>query len=143
MLLDETDAFLAAESRTGFPNLGRLKDLMEESARRFKVVFAGLHNVRRMARAPNSPLVHLGDPICIGPLNTSAASSAEARRLVTEPMRAAGFDYESSELAWDILARVTHYPSLVQVFCKALYQLRLITSPRRDPATSGSLPVPG
>jgi len=87
MLLDETDAFLAAESRTGFPNLGRLKDLMEESARRFKVVFAGLHNVRRMARAPNSPLVHLGDPICIGPLNTSAASSAEARRLVTEPMR--------------------------------------------------------
>lgn len=122
MLLDETDAFLAAESRTGFPNLGRLKDLMEESARRFKVVFAGLHNVRRMARAPNSPLVHLGDPICIGPLNTSAASSAEARRLVTEPMRAAGFDYESAELAWDILARVNHYPSLVQVFCKALLE---------------------
>ena len=122
MLLDETDAFLAAESRTGFPNLGRLKDLMEESNRRFKVVFAGLHNVRRMARAPNSPLVHLGDPICIGPLNTSAASSAEARRLVTEPMRAAGFDYESSELAWDILARVNHYPSLVQVFCKALLE---------------------
>jgi hypothetical protein len=122
MLLDETDAFLAAESRTGFPNLGRLKDLMEESARRFKVVFAGLHNVRRMARAPNSPLVHLGDPICIGPLNTSAASSTEARRLVTEPMRAAGFDYESAELAWDILARVNHYPSLVQVFCKALLE---------------------
>lgn len=122
MLLDESDAFLAAESRTGFPNLGRLKDLMEETARRFKVVFAGLHNVRRMAQAPNSPLVHLGDPICIGPLNTTAESSAAARRLVTAPMRAAGFDYERPELAWDILARVNHYPSLVQVFCKAMLE---------------------
>lgn len=122
VLLDETDAFLAAESRTGFPNLGRLKDLMEETGRRFKVVFAGLHNVRRMAQAPNSPLVHLGDPICIGPLNTTVESSAAARRLVTAPMRSAGFDYEIPELAWDILARVNHYPSLVQVFCKALLE---------------------
>jgi hypothetical protein len=122
ILLDETDAFLAAESRTGFPNLGRLKDLMEETARRFKVVFAGLHNVRRMAQAPNSPLVHLGDPICIGPLNTTAENSAAARRLVTAPMRAAGFDYAIPELAWDILARVNHFPSLVQVFCKALLE---------------------
>ena len=120
MLLDETDAFLAAESRTGFPNLGRLKDLMEETGRRFKVVFAGLHNVRRIAQAPNSPLVHLGDPICIGPLNTSTESRSAARKLVTTPMRAAGFDYEDPELAWDILARVNHYPSLIQVFCKAL-----------------------
>lgn len=122
ILLDETDAFLAAESRTGFPNLGRLKDLMEETARRFKMVFAGLHNVRRMAQAPNSPLVHLGDPICIGPLNTTAENSAAARRLVTAPMRAAGFDYAIPELAWDILARVNHFPSLVQVFCKALLE---------------------
>ena len=43
-----------------------------------------LHNVRRMAKAPNSPLVHLSEPICIGPLNTTPESSQQARRLVVE-----------------------------------------------------------
>jgi len=95
---------------------------MEISARRFKTVFAGLHNVRRMARAPNSPLVHLGEPICIGPMNTTSASSVQARRLVTEPMRAAGFDYASPDLVHAVLTRVNYYPSLVQVFCKALLE---------------------
>ncbi|WP_218821981.1 AAA family ATPase [Haematobacter genomosp. 1] len=122
LLIDEADMFLASEARSGFPNLNRLKDIMEISARRFKTVFAGLHNVRRMARAPNSPLVHLGEPICIGPMNTTSASSVQARRLVTEPMRAAGFDYASPDLVHAVLTRVNYYPSLVQVFCKALLE---------------------
>ena len=95
---------------------------MEVSQRRFKVVFAGLHNVRRMARAPNSPLVHLGTPICVGPMNTSSDSSLQARRLVVEPMRAAAFDYVSTDLVQALLTRVNYYPSLVQVFCKALLE---------------------
>lgn len=122
MMLDEADMFLASEARTGFPNLGLLKDLMEATERKFKVVFAGLHNIRRLAKAANSPLVHLGDPICIGPLNTSVVSGREARRLVTAPMRAAGFDYADEGFASDILARVGYYPSLVQVFCKGLLE---------------------
>jgi len=122
LLVDEADMFLAAEARSGFPNLNPLKDLMEETSRRFKVVFAGLHNVRRMAKAPNSPLVHLSEPICIGPLNTSAESSQQARRLVTEPMKAAGFDYEKPELVHSLLTRVNFYPSLMQVFLKALLE---------------------
>lgn len=122
MLLDETDNFLASENQRGYPNLRPLKDLMEATDRRFKVVFAGLHNVCRTTRVPNSPLVHLGDPICVGPLNTSAENSTEARRMVTAPMQAAGYDYESPVLAWDILARVNHYPSLVQVFLKTLLE---------------------
>lgn len=122
LLIDEADMFLASEVRSGFPNLNRLKDLMETSERRFKVVCAGLHNVQRMARAPNSPLVHLSNPICIGPMNTTAESSLQARRLVTEPMRAAGFDYASPDLVQALLTRVNYYPSLVQVFCKALLE---------------------
>lgn len=129
MLIDEADMFLASETRTGFPNLNLLKDLMEVTARRFKVVFAGLHNVRRLARAPNSPLVHLSEPICIGPLNTSGESSLQARRLVREPMRAAGFDYASPDLVQALLTRVNYYPSLVQVFCKALLE-GIATQPR-------------
>ncbi len=63
VLLDETDLFMSAESRSNFANLVKLKELMETTGRHFKVVFAGLHNVHRALRAPNSPLAHLGEPI--------------------------------------------------------------------------------
>jgi len=43
MLLDETDQFMSAEARSGYPNLTRLKELMIQNSWRFKVVFAGLH----------------------------------------------------------------------------------------------------
>lgn len=95
---------------------------MESTNWRFKAVFAGLHNVRRMAQAPNSPLVHFGDAICIGPMNATADNQVEARRLAVAPMRAAGFEYDPPSLAWDMLARMNHYPSLVQVFCKSVIE---------------------
>ncbi len=123
VMLDEADNFLAAEARQGrYANLQVLKDLMETLQWDFKVVFAGLHNVRRMSRAPNSPLPHLGTPICIGPLDSNADNLAEARRLVTAPMRAAGYDYVDPGLAFSILARVNYYPSLVQVFCQTVVE---------------------
>ncbi|MFX7242962.1 hypothetical protein ABTI79_19930, partial [Acinetobacter baumannii] len=46
----------------------------------------------------------------------------ELRRLATQPIQAAGFVYDPPELAADILARVNHYPSLVQVFCKEIVE---------------------
>ena len=36
-------------------------------------------------------------------------------RLVVQPMLAAGFTYSTPQMPHDILARVNHYPSLVQV----------------------------
>jgi hypothetical protein len=62
-----------------------MKNLMESTFWRFKVAFAGLHNVRRLAQAPISPLVHLGDPICIG---EAAAGRAQAVRSVGQLRRA-------------------------------------------------------
>ena len=41
--------------RGGFPTLQRLKGLMEASQRRFKPVFAGLHQVQRFHDLPNTP----------------------------------------------------------------------------------------
>ena len=120
LLLDEVDRFMSSEARHGYPNLIQLKALMEETFRSFKVVFAGLHNVRRMLAEPNSPLAHFGTPICIGPLNATYEDKASARRLVIDPMRAAGFAFEDDRAAEDILAYVNHYPSLVQTFCKRL-----------------------
>lgn len=122
VMLDEADRFLAAEARADYSNLLEFKRLMEDSNWRFKVVFAGLHNVRRMTRAPNTPLAHLGEPVCVGPLDTSTENLSEARRLATEPMLAAGYCYETPDIAADILARVNHYPSLVQVFCKSVVE---------------------
>lgn len=121
-MFDEADNFLRAEHAAGYPNLLTLKALMESSGRRFKAVFAGLHNVRRMARAPNSPLPHLGAPICVGPMNQTEANRAALRRLAVEPMRTAGLDYAEPGLAADMLARMNHYPSLVQVFGRQIVE---------------------
>lgn len=115
-MFDEADNFLRAEHASGYPNLLLMKGLMERTGRRFKAVFAGLHNVRRMAHAPNSPLPHLGEPICIGPMNQSPENRAALRRLAVEPMLTAGFDYADPFLVSDMLARMNYYPSLVQVF---------------------------
>ena len=58
-LVDEADAFLAAdlELQQGqrYRVLEQLKSLMEDTNRRFKVVFAGLNNVQQAARYPNTP----------------------------------------------------------------------------------------
>lgn len=133
LMLDEADHFLAGE-HPSYGNLRRMKNLMEATVWRFKVVFAGLHNVRRLSQAPNSPLVHLGEPICVGPMNTTMENQRELRRLVVQPMHAAGFAYDPPGLASDILARVNHYPSLVQVFCKEVVEA---TGGRSRPAGPG------
>ncbi|MBP7338708.1 hypothetical protein [Niveispirillum sp.] len=122
VMFDEADNFLRAEHAAGYPHLLPIKGLMEKTGRRFKAVFAGLHNVRRMARAPNSPLPHLGEPICIGPMNQTPANRAALRRLAVEPMRAAGLDYSNPGLASDMLARMNYYPSLVQVFGRQIVE---------------------
>ncbi len=119
-MFDEADRFMDADTKDDYPELARLKKLMEETNRAFKVVFAGLHNVQRMFRQPNSPLAHLGQPICIGPLNRTAADKRAAYDLVVKPMRAAGFCFESHEAVEQILSWANYYPSLVQEYMKGL-----------------------
>ena len=58
-----------------------LKGLMDRTNRRFKVVFAGLHNVQRTTTLSNHPLAHYGTPICVGPL-FDAGEWREARALI-------------------------------------------------------------
>lgn len=119
-MFDEADYFMDADTRDDYPELSRLKELMEDTGRAFKVVFAGLHNVQRMRRQPNSPLAHLGEPICIGPLNRTEADKRAAHDLVVNPMRAAGFHFETNEAVEEILAWANYYPSLVQEYMKGL-----------------------
>lgn len=124
LLLDEADGFLEQDSKAGdkghgFHVLSRLKGLMDNSDRRFKVVFAGLHNVQRAAKDYNTPIAHLGKPLNIGPLLANG-QWREARDLVVEPFRNLGFRFAEESLPIRILSHTNFYPSLIQIFCKHL-----------------------
>ena len=122
LLLDEADNFLTADANAGssegggdFPVLQALKLVMEESRRRFKAVFAGLHQVQRFFDASNTPVAHGGDAILIGPLDTHDASD-----LVVSPLKALGYQFENPELVWRLLLVTNYQASLVQIVCEAL-----------------------
>lgn len=101
---------------------------MDDTQRRFKVVFAGLHNVQRTARDPNSQIAVLGTPICIGPL-LEKGEWRQARALVEQPLRHLGYRFESDDLPLRILSHTNFYPSLIQIFCKGL--LKRLQDPNR------------
>lgn len=119
LLLDEADRFFEQDSHNDFVETRRLKQLMEATDRRFKVVFAGLHNVLRMTEQANHPLAHLGEPIRIGPF-VGEQELREAELLVRGPMAAAGFEFESRSLVVRILAQTNYFPSLIQLYCHHL-----------------------
>ncbi|MDI5975271.1 hypothetical protein [Amycolatopsis magusensis] len=140
VLLDEADAFLTADSRgvpspggvAHFLNVLRLKELMESTERRFKVVFAGLHQVQRFGHLSNVPLVHGGPDILVGPLD-----QADARRLVTAPLAALGYRFERPELVWRLLSATNYQASLIQIFCE-----ELVRTLQERVSQSAVLPVP-
>lgn len=118
VLLDEADAFLEAEIEADFKEIMAMKGLMEDTERRAKFVFAGLHNVQRFVRTPNSPMLHLGAPVNIGPLLGDDRDAA--RRMVFEPMAAVGVGFRDDTDAHHMLSLVGYYPSLLQTFGKSL-----------------------
>ena len=124
VLLDEADIFLAADAKgysgkAPFSMCAVLKELMERTNRRFKLVFAGLHNVQKSTKVSNNPLAHFGEPICIGAM-TDAGESREAESLITGPLSAAGYFFESLDLPARILAQTNYYPNLIQIYCAVL-----------------------
>ena len=121
LLLDEADRFFEQDGRNDFAETRRLKQLMDTTQRRFKVVFAGLHNVLRMTERANHPLAHFGQPIKIGPF-IEEHEIREARELIRLPLAAAGFEFESRSLVMRILAQTNYYPSLIQLYCNHLLQ---------------------
>ena len=129
LLLDEADEFLNQDARTDFKESARLKGLMDETDRRFKVVFAGLHNVMRTTQQANHPLAHFGDPIRVGAM-LSNGEWRQAQALVREPLRAVGCRFEHDDLSTRILAQTNYYPSLIQLYGAALVRrLRDSTKP--------------
>ncbi len=122
LLLDEADDFLEQDARNSdretFREASRLKALMDDD-RSIKVVFAGLHNVQRTADQSNHPLAHLGEPIRIGAF-LEPKERVQAARLLSEPLRACGYRFESNQLVHRVLAQTNYYPSLIQLYGSAL-----------------------
>lgn len=121
LLLDESDAFLDQDSRPRagdkgqFKNVYMLKNLMNHSERRFKPVFAGLHQVQRFHKESNGPMAHVGTEIPVGPL-----PPAEAYKLVVRPLAAIGYRFSSPDVVWRLLSHTNYQASLIQLFCKEL-----------------------
>ena len=134
LLLDEADAFLAADLKEDFRESTRLKGLMDDTRRKFKVVFSGLHNVLRTTERANHPLAHLGDPICVGPL-LSNGELGEARALLRVPLAAAGGEFETDNLFTHILVWTNYYPSLIQLYGAELVQYLRDSAGRPFPYT--------
>ena len=121
-MFDESDAFLESDAAAGLVVVESMRSLMDGTDNRFKVVFAGLHNVQRFAGKPNNPFPNLGfNPNIprrggIGPL-----ADREARQLVEQPLNLLGFRFQP--LAVDrLLSYTNRHPSLIQFFCHELLQ---------------------
>ncbi|MFJ9193512.1 hypothetical protein [Streptomyces globisporus] len=111
ILFDECDEFFDGDAREGFVHTTALRNLMSSNERRFKPVFAGLHQVQRFAALPNQPLAgaHFGEPLVIGPLSPGAAY-----RLLHEPMQALGIRFQSDTLIHRALAYANYHPKIIQ-----------------------------
>ncbi len=130
ILLDEADEFLNADARdASFSNVIALRNLMNETDGRVKVVFAGLHQTARFESLSNQPLAHLGTPIAVGPLDPQ-----DAYNLLTKPLEALGFRF-SPRLGARVIAEANNAPALIQLFADAL-----LTRLRRISATHMALP---
>ena len=137
-MFDESDAFLQLDWASGSAVVESLRSLMDSTGNRFKVVFAGLHNVQRFAHRPNNPFPNLGyNPNSprrggIGPLGDH-----EARSLVEQPFNLLGFRFQP--LVVDkILSYTNRHPSLIQFFCHELIQsYRRVNADRNSPFEIG------
>lgn len=115
MLFDEADKFLDADAEERFQVVEGLRNLMLNTQRRFKVVFAGLHNVQRFQGIPNQPLAQFGTPLLVGPLELTAA-----QKLVHDPLEVLGYRFEDAGTVLRILSYTNYHPGLIQLFCHEL-----------------------
>jgi hypothetical protein len=130
LLIDEADAFFAADARREYRQTSRLFKLAN-STDRCKVVFAGLHGVAHHHGVGNNPFSPSG-ALPIGPLDRG-----DAYRLLTRPVRTLGYEIGLDE-ANLILMHCNNQPYLIQLFAARLTD-RLLRSRGR---TDANLPRP-
>ena len=110
LLLDETDDLLDCDSTRDFALVRRIRSMMADTDRRFKVVFAGLQSVQRYFNWKNHPFAQLGEELVVNPLPPLAAQD-----LIIRPLRALGFAFENTRLVIRILSLTNYHPGLIQI----------------------------
>lgn len=119
LMLDEADDLMEADAESML-FVGDLNKLTEKYGHsRFRFVIAGLHNVQRLLRAPNSPLRKMDSPFAIKPFIEQRDREAGIQ-LIVEPFAALGFEFDEVAMPFLILANNHFYPALVQEYCKSL-----------------------
>ena len=131
VLLDGADLFLAQDAQEQFRVTLALRDLIEETEGRFKVVFAGGVGVFRASHLARHPLAAFGPSIALGPLCEGADVRA-AHALVEEPLGVLGYRFRSPGSPARVLAHAGHDPALVQRFGGLLLR-HLSASPEAGP----------
>jgi hypothetical protein len=116
-MFDEADDFLDFDAHQHFACVKRLRDLMTDTERRFKAVFAGNRKVERFNGIPDQPLAQFGKPIVIGPMEP-----LDAQNMVRKPLGCLGYRFENDEAALALLSYTNYHPVLIQSVCSALLQ---------------------
>lgn len=116
-MFDEADDFLDFDAHQHFACVKRLRDLMTETDRRFKAVFAGNRKVERFNGIPDQPLAQFGAPIVIGPMEP-----LDAQHMIRKPLGCLGYRFENDEAALALLSYTNYHPVLIQSVCSALLQ---------------------
>jgi hypothetical protein len=106
LLIDESDDILSVLAENRYIALNEFERLSKET-RRFKFVFAGLHNVFSAAKDSNTIFGHFGKPICIRPL-----SQSDAYKLLARPLRYLGFNTDPDTLL-PLIVNTNFYPGVV------------------------------
>lgn len=115
IIMDEIDKVLETDSSYDFQLFRDLRDLVNRTESRFKVIICGLNNVRRFEGTPNYPLKQLGKSLAV-----SIMPSTDALNLVQIPLNALGYHFESVLVANRILSLTNRHPGLIQAFCHEL-----------------------
>jgi len=116
-IFDEIDPILNVDSAYDFSIFRGIRDFVaqQDVQGRFKVIIGGLANVKRFENSPNYPLTQMG-----GSIQVSIMPAQEALHLIIEPLRAAGYSFDSAQVANRILAITNRHPGLLQIFCHEL-----------------------
>lgn len=116
LMLDEADNFLDADAQGNrFAQVELFRRMMLDTDRAVKVVLAGLHRTARFENLPNQPLSHLGRPVVVGPLRPQ-----HARALLTVPLAAIGYTFDSDVTIARVLAQANNMPAQLQLIGQAL-----------------------
>ncbi|MBN1206343.1 MAG: PD40 domain-containing protein [Myxococcaceae bacterium] len=115
-LIDETDDFISADAKAGYPVLQAMRALAEEGRAYF--ILAGFWDLyRAVVLDEKQPLRNFGEHLRLEPLDPRSALA-----LVTEPMAALGLQWDSPATPDFLVEQAGRRANLLVLACKALVE---------------------